>query len=60
MIYNHPERDNCDCGSRPAPLIRMFMYVHYYLHKCSTWNIVRTTEAWRVAQAFDLAGTADG
>jgi hypothetical protein len=33
MTYNHPKRDNCDYGSRQAPVIRMFMYVHYYLHK---------------------------
>jgi hypothetical protein len=42
MTYNHPKRDNCDRGSHPVPNVRMRMYVHYYLHKCSTWNIVRT------------------
>ena len=33
MTYNHLERNNRDCQSRPALLIRMFMYVHYYLNR---------------------------
>ena len=42
MTYNHPKRNNCDRGSYPVLNVRMCMYVHHYMHKCSTWNIVRT------------------
>jgi hypothetical protein len=33
MTYNHPKRDNCDRGSHSVLNVRMYMYVHYYLHK---------------------------
>jgi hypothetical protein len=32
MTYNHPKRDNCDRESHPVLNVRMFLYVHYYLH----------------------------